>query len=91
MNLVKYRSYIFFTTIIVVIYAARAQICGPEDPANRSDSFYNNEGFVFPYNANPFNVSDNQQHSWLLQFTSSNFYAILVLLGKESGFSSEPC
>lgn len=75
----QYRSYILLATAIIALYGVSAQIC-PSDWSN--DSFYDNEGLIFPYNSNPFDVSDNQQHRWLLQLNSGNFYAISVLLSK---------
>eukprot|EP00029_Vermamoeba_vermiformis_P014618 TRINITY_DN9728_c0_g1_i1.p1 TRINITY_DN9728_c0_g1~~TRINITY_DN9728_c0_g1_i1.p1 ORF type:complete len:226 (+),score=17.71 TRINITY_DN9728_c0_g1_i1:140-817(+) len=80
----QYRSYTLLATAIIALYGVSAQIC-PSDSSN--DSFYDNEGLIFPYNSNPFDVSDNQQHRWLLQLNSGNFYAISVLLNEDNRYA----
>ncbi len=83
------------TSIIAVLVFAlvaigSAQICPRYDDEYRTDHALNIEYFSFPSyynNYRPFNVSDNQYHNYILQFTQNNIQ-LFSFIGSKNFYSN---
>lgn len=80
MKLYHYRPILLvLVAASIVLSGVKAQICVPPGISAQSTFyFYTSEGFSFPTDYTPFNVSDHQHRGWTLQLNAYSFTAYLI-------------